>query len=98
MTHLIITDNVLPDVPPELLLGKKQDDGVDHELRVDEHITDHDEEGREKPAVEPHHQHCGDVETKGQELDGSEPRCGPTYIMWNIVSKKFEQRDFSRVL
>ena len=69
-THLVITDNVPPDVTPELLLGEKQDDGVDHELRVDEHITDHDEEGREEPAVESHHQHCGDVETKGQQLDG----------------------------
>ena len=79
---------------------------MDHELTVDEKVADEDQEGREDPAVKPHNQHSGQVQSECVELyrrnfvryPTRHPYTLDTYIMWNIVRKKFEQRDFSRDL
>ena len=76
---------------------------MDHELTVDEKVADENQEGREDPAVKPHNQHSGQVQSEGVELYRRNYVTYPTslhttYIMWNIVRKKFEQRDFSRDL
>ena len=41
---------------------------MDHELTVDEKVADEDQEGREDPAVKPHNQHSGQVQSEGVEL------------------------------
>ena len=41
---------------------------MDHELTVDEKVADEDQEGREDPAVEPHNQHSGQVQSECVEL------------------------------
>ena len=59
--YLIVWEKIEPNVPSEPVRGDKQDYGVDEELWVDEHVTHHDQQGGEKPAVKSNHQHCGDV-------------------------------------
>ena len=41
---------------------------MNHELTVDEKVADEDQEGREDPAVKPHNQHSGQVQSEGFEL------------------------------
>ena len=44
---------------------------MDHELGVDEEVADEDQEGREDPAVKPHNQHSGQVQSEDVELNRS---------------------------
>ena len=53
--------NVGSNLLPELVGGGEQDQGVDHELRVDEHVADDDEGGGEDPAMEANHQHSRNI-------------------------------------
>ena len=52
------------DLSSHLGGGGQEDDGVDGELGVDDHITNEDGDGVQEPAVEPDHQHRRNVHLK----------------------------------
>ena len=54
------------DLSPHLGGGGQEDDGVDRELCVDDHITNEDGDGVQEPAVEPDHQHRRNVHLKAR--------------------------------
>ena len=60
-TYHIFGLNVGGDLLPELVGCGQEDQQVDHELRVDEHVTDDDQDGGQDPTVETNHQHSGNI-------------------------------------
>ena len=45
------------DFPPHLGGGAEENNGVNGELGVDDHVADQDGDGVQEPAVQPDHQH-----------------------------------------
>ena len=59
------------DLSSEFPRGCQEDHRMDHELAIDKKVADEDQEGREDPAVKPHNQHSGQVQSEGVELNRS---------------------------
>ena len=54
--------------PPHLGGSAEQNDGVNGELCVDDHVADQDGDRVQEPAVETDHQHCRYVHLEGSGL------------------------------